>query len=395
MYNRKTVFIGACIGMLLFGVSLITLGSIIPDLRTKIGLDDISSGALFAILPFGILAGSLIFGPFCDRFGYKLLMVLSTFLMFSGFEALANVTSLGFLKLSIFFFGLTGGAINGATNALVSDLSEKDKGANLSLLGVFFCIGALTMPFILGLLKNRYGFEIIVTVVGFLTLVAGLFFLKIKFPPPKHSENIPMKESFKLLKDSMLLLIASFLFFQSSFEGLIQNWTTSYFIEELAIQQNKALFGLTIFVTGMAVMRLLIGSILRSATPAKILSASFIMLLAALIVIKTGGSFITSITGFFLLGTGLAAGFPIMLGLIGNMYIKLSGTAFSIAFVIAMSGNMLINYLMGIIAQKYGIHHLMNITFVMLGALVIIGSVIFIKQSAIPKGSRNEGQRKS
>ena len=39
----------------------------------------------------------------------------------------------------MFLFGLGGGAINGATSALVSDISEKEKGANLSLLGVFFC----------------------------------------------------------------------------------------------------------------------------------------------------------------------------------------------------------------------------------------------------------------
>ena len=50
----------------------------------------------------------------------------------------------------MFLFGLGGGAVNGATNALVSDISEKDKGANLSLLGVFFGLGALGMPFILG-----------------------------------------------------------------------------------------------------------------------------------------------------------------------------------------------------------------------------------------------------
>ena len=380
MYSRKRVFTAACLGMLLFGICLITLGSIIPDLKEKISLDDLSSGALFSILPFGILTGSLIFGPFCDKFGYKLMLVLSASLMFAGFVALANVTSLGFLKVSIFFFGLAGGAINGATNALVSDLSDRDKGANLSLLGVFFGIGALGMPFILGLLKNAYSFEVIVSAVGFLTLAAGLFFLLITFPPPKHSEGVPLKESLTLLKDSMLLLIAFFLFFQSSFEGVIQNWTTSYLIEELSIQHDKALFALTVFVSGMVVMRLLIGSLLRSTAPGKILVTSFGIILAALVLMKTGNTFIAAALGLFLLGTGLAGGFPIMLGFVGDRFIKLSGTAFSIAFVIALTGNMLINYLMGIIAQRYGIHHLMNLTFVMLAAMITLGAIILKKR---------------
>jgi len=382
MYNRKTVFTSACVGMLLFGVCLITLGSIIPDLKAKISLDDISSGALFSILPFGILTGSLIFGPFCDKFGYKLMMVLSALLMFAGFMALANVSSLGLLKVSIFFFGLAGGAINGATNALVSDLSDKDKGANLSLLGVFFGIGALGMPFILGLLKDVFSFEAIVTAVGFLTLVAGLYFLLIKFPPPKHSGGVPIKEGLNLLKDSTLLLIAFFLFFQSSFEGVIQNWTTSYLTEGLSIQQNKALFALTVFVSGMVVMRLLIGSLMRSVAPAKILVVSFALILTALLLIKAGNTYVAAVAGLFILGTGLAGGFPIMLGFVGDRYVKLSGTAFSIAFVIALSGNMLVNYMMGIIAQKYGIHHLMNITFVLLAAMLILGTVILRKQKS-------------
>jgi fucose permease len=380
MYNRKLVFAVACLGMLLFGICLITLGSIVPDLKGKIGLDDLSSGALFSILPFGILTGSLLFGPFCDRFGYKLLMVLSAVLMFAGFLALANVTSLGLLKVGIFFFGLAGGAINGATNALVSDLSDRDKGANLSLLGVFFGIGALGMPFLLGLMKDIYNFEVIVTAIGFLTLAAGLFFLMIRFPPPKHTEGVPLKEGVKLLRDSMLLLIAFFLFFQSSFEGVIQNWTTSYLIEELTIQHDKALFALTVFVSGMVVIRLLIGSLFRSAAPGKILVTSFGIILAALVLMKTGNSFLSAVIGLFFLGTGLGGGFPIMLGFVGDRFIKLSGTAFSIAFVIALTGNMLVNYLMGIIAQKYGIHHLMNITFVMLAAMITLGIIILKKR---------------
>jgi hypothetical protein len=37
----------------------------------------------------------------------------------------------------------------------VADISKDSKTANLSLLGVFFGIGALGMPFILGLLREK------------------------------------------------------------------------------------------------------------------------------------------------------------------------------------------------------------------------------------------------
>ena len=55
MYNKKMVFWSACLGMLLFGIALITLGSIAPDLKEKLLLNDIAAGTLFSILPLGIL----------------------------------------------------------------------------------------------------------------------------------------------------------------------------------------------------------------------------------------------------------------------------------------------------------------------------------------------------
>lgn len=65
-----------------------------------------------------------------------------------------------------------------------------------------------------------------------------------------------------------------------------------------------------------------------------------------------------------------------MLGFVGDRFIKFSGTAFSIVFVIALTGNMLINYLMGIIAQKYGINNLTNVALIMLAAMILLGIVI-------------------
>jgi MFS transporter, FHS family, glucose/mannose:H+ symporter len=47
-----------------------------------------------------------------------------------------------------------------------------------------------------------------------------------------------------------------------------------------------------------------------------------------------------------------------MLGYIGQLYPKLSGTAFSIVLVIGLIGNTLINYLFGVISNAYGINQL-------------------------------------
>jgi MFS family permease len=95
--------------------------------------------------------------------------------MFAGFEGIANSHSLDLLKVCIYIFGVSGGIINGATNAVVSDISAEHKGANLSLLGVFFGLGALGMPLVLGILSKRISSFYIVAIVGWITLAVAFF----------------------------------------------------------------------------------------------------------------------------------------------------------------------------------------------------------------------------
>lgn len=378
-YSRKPVFWSACLGMMLFGIDLITLGAILPDLKIKHALDAVAAGTLFSILPLGVIGGSLLFGPVCDRYGYKPLLTVSSLLLFAGFEGLAFTGTTGLLIFSVLLIGLGGGAINGATNAVVADISVTGKGADLSLLGVFFGVGALGMPLILSLLEKSVDFEIIIAATGFLALAAALIFLAVTFPPAKQSGGISFKLIGGLIRDSALLLIAFFLFFQSAFEGLINNWTATYLIDRLSVPQGSALIGLSSYVAGMTIMRLLIGSLFRKVSERNLLFSSFAVILVALVIIRLSGTLAPAAAGLALLGSGLAAGFPTMLGLVGNRYPHLSGTAFSFVLVIALLGNMLVNYSMGLIAESYGIKYLSNLTFAELFMLVIIAIFIFRK----------------
>ncbi|MFZ0282952.1 MAG: MFS transporter [Bacteroidales bacterium] len=381
MYRKKLIFWSACAGMLLFGVSLITLGSVAPDLKLKLGLTEISSGTLFSILPFGILVGSLIFGPVVDRFGYRMLLSVSCILMAMGFEGIAWSAETGLMKVFIFIIGLSGGVVNGSTNSLVADISENDKRANLSLLGVFFAIGALGMPLLLGILEARLDFEAIITVVGLISFAAGIFFLLIRLPPPKQKQGIPLSAGMVMFKDRVLILIALYLFFQSSFEGIINNWTTTYLIGQHSAEQSSALYGLSLYVAGMAIMRLLTGTLLRNISARRILVASFILILSGLLLIKTGFSLPTTLMGLMILGAGLAGGFPIMLGFVGERYPLISGTAFSFVLVVGLIGNMLVNYCMGIISQNFGIGHLVTVAFTETFVMILLCMIILRKLS--------------
>ena len=175
-YHKNLVFTAACIGMCFFGVSMITLGSVLPSLVTKLGLSGLQTTSLVTFLPLGMLIGSLIFGPIVDRFGHKALLVPSCIIVLSGLEGLIFFESIPLLQLSIVGIGLGGGILNGETNALVSDISgESEKGSRLSFLGMFYGLGALGIPSLLGVLSEHYSFETILQGIGIIMLAGILF----------------------------------------------------------------------------------------------------------------------------------------------------------------------------------------------------------------------------
>ena len=383
MYSRRKVFIAACIGLLLFGIMLITLGSILPSLAAKFRLTEIATGKLVSIPPIGIIAGSLVFGPVADRYGYKMMFIITTLLMIIAFEGLAFAESFFLLQGSIFLLGFSGGVINGATNAVVSDISEEHKGANLSLLGAFFGIGALGMPLLLGVLSERFEYPYIISSVGFLLLLAAVYFITIRFPLPKHHQGFPVKEGIKLLGQPALLLTSLFLFFQSGAESLINNWTTTFFQNDLEFSKEDSLFALVFYLGGLTVTRMLLGKVLKNVS-------SFIVMITSLLLAVVGGlllsyshTYVQSVIALLILGAGFAASFPVILSYIGHIYAQLSGTAFSIAFVIALIGNTLINYSFGLISDKYGTKQLPVLLLCVIACLVV--QLLLIKRNISSK----------
>ena len=107
-YHKNLVFTAACIGMCFFGVSMITLGAVLPSLIAKLNLSGLQTTSLVTFLPLGMLAGSLIFGPIVDRFGHKALLVPSCIIVLLGMEGLAFFESVPLLQASIVGIGLGG-----------------------------------------------------------------------------------------------------------------------------------------------------------------------------------------------------------------------------------------------------------------------------------------------
>ena len=380
MKSRTITFISVFAGILLFGVSMVMIGSVLPLLKIRLGLSDIVAGGLFSILPLGLLIGSVYFGPVSDKYGYRWVLATASLFLAIGFIGIGHSWSLWLLRVCILFFGIGGGVINGATSALISDLSSDDKKiANLNLLGVFFGLGAFCMPLVLSTL-NQSDYVTVINIVAILCILVAALFLFISYPIAVEKEKISFKLIPLFFKNKVFLIICFFLFFQSAFEAIMNNWSVSYFMQHLQVDQKQALVALSFLVLGMTLMRILTGGVFRNISTKNLLRIAFVLLSvgAVCLFVQLPSSYYLNTFGLFLIGAGLSPGFPVMLGLTGNMYKEISGTAFSFVMLIALTGNIVINYITGVMVQYFGVRAFI---YVILAEIIIMFTLyLFIRK---------------
>lgn len=373
--NRRSMIVVAHLGMLTFGIVLTTLGALLPSLVQRFGIDKAGAGALFTILSAGILAGSLVFGPIVDRRGYRGMLLLAIALIVVGLEGIAFAQSLGWLRVAIACIAFGGGIVNGGTNALVADVSAEGRGAGLSLLGVFFGIGAVGVPFALALFLDNASYTTLIAALGALVMIPLVVTAAARFPEPKQAQGFPLADAGRLLRDPVLLLMGAMLFLQSGMEITVGGWTSTYFEEELGVSGERALAFLSLVWFGMMTARLALGSLLKRMDAGRVLLTCLALALAGAALLLGPRGLVAAAVGVYLLGAGLAATFPVVLGFVGDRYTQLSGTAFSVVIVMALTGGMVLPFTTGALGARYGMR---GSFLVVPAALVVLGMLLLL-----------------
>ena len=366
-----------CLGMTVVGVSFLTVGSILPELVTRMNINEGQAGVITASLPVGILVGSLVFGPIADRFSYRYLLAISCLAAAIGIGGVAYSQELIYVVVSFVVVGAGAGSLNGAANALLSDISTTEKrSANLSFLSSFFGIGALITPLVLAFFLKSTTYDTILLGISLTFLVPSVLYLTLRYPEAKHSNKVFSFGQLKLLGNKYLILLGLILFFQSGIEGLISNWSP-LFLEEIHGQsQSTALYNLSIYVISFTATRLVMGLFLRVIQAFKILVASGLIMILGVVLIAIASEHIYLTSGLIVLGVGSAAGFPLVFSYVGDLFEKNSGTAFSLVLILALFGNMVINLGMGLISETFDLQSYVYLMGACVGLVLVM--LVFI-----------------
>lgn len=366
-YNTTKVFVAACAGMGFFGVTMLSLGPLLG----RIGALGVDANALPSTLTIGIIIGTLLFGPIVDKFGYKGLTILSSVLALAGILGLNFFSTNVLLQASICSLGIGGGVLNGLTNALVSDIYEDDKrGTRLSILGAFYCIGAL-----LWTLLNYFIADYHIPLFAMSAVMACfiIYFFCIGFPKAKPASEVGLKKTVGLLKYPALLMFGIVLFFQSGLEGSSGDFTVSFLEKTGRMDTASATLAMTWFTIGMLAGRLILGTIMKALRDLGTFYTYLGIALAGVAVLTFCPSVAGAYIAMALLGFGVGATFPVVLGYVGGTFRNQSGTAISIAVFIALVGQFTLKKITGVAfnAEAY-----MTLPIVLASAIVIMMCLI-------------------
>ena len=365
-----------CAGMFVFGIVMAILGAILPSLFATIALDKAEAGNLFLVMNFAMLIMSLAFGPVVDRFGFKAFLLACAVFVAASLLLLSAAATYPMVLAAVAVLGFAGGGINGGANALTSDLNPERRGAALNVLGTFFGFGALTMPFLIGALLAHLGLRTILTIAAVLSLVPAVMYAALRFPRPKHEQGFPLAQAAHVVGNPLLWLCAFLLFFQSANEFTVGGWLSSYLSEVIGFAPSAASLVLAGYWAALMAGRFLSSRIVGRLGIARLVLASAVLALAAALVMVAAQSPLVACAGAILLGLGFAAIFPSTLAVVGEAFPAFTGTAFSVAFVVALSGGMTAPWLTGRIAAESGLRQGMLVPVVACAAIVILQLVI-------------------
>ena len=177
-------------GLLLVGWSSLLVPSLIRSIEGDFGQTDAGFGVFFFVNAVAYASGSLVGGLLIERFGRRVVLAIAALSVAVGLVALATVPSWPLFLAAAIPFEAGAGAIDGGTNGLVLDLYPTSRGRALNLLHLFFSLGALMAPLVVGrLVEAGVAWQVMVLGTGLAAVPLALAFAVVALPSGRHSRT--------------------------------------------------------------------------------------------------------------------------------------------------------------------------------------------------------------
>ena len=219
---------------LFLGMFNAAIGPVLENLAEQASSSLSVIGGVITFLFLGALIAQICAGPLNDRFGQKILLIISLVLLGTGIIGFINARDLTVMFIFIFFAGLGQGGVDLGGNLLVANAYPKSNTSVLNLLHFFFGVGAFIGPALVSLASslNRSGLIIhwisaaVFLIISFILVFFYQNPLTMKNDIDLVHEKIP--DNFKIYRSPLIWLLGIMLLIFVGTEYGLGSWITNY-----------------------------------------------------------------------------------------------------------------------------------------------------------------------
>jgi MFS transporter, FHS family, glucose/mannose:H+ symporter len=374
----RLLFVSACAGILVFGIVLAILGTVfgLPAMRERLQVGLAQQGTLFLLLYLGIFVASCLVGPLIDHWGNKANLLGSSVMVALAMALFASAHSFTTASVAAILLGLGGGGLNTSTNVLVSDVYAAQRGPMLNLLGIFFGVGALSIPLVAASIEGRLTIPQLFVFCAILATVCALWYAVISFPSARAKQAFCWRELIEVVRYGGVLLLAFILFLESGNEACIAGWTSTY-VNIAGYSPRVATLVLAAYWAALMVSRMLAAKVLGRITKAQLILSSAVLALGGCAILLSARSLPLLFAGTALIGLSYGPIFPTTLAIAGDRYSERAGTVFGLLFSIALLGGMMFPWAVGQVSERVSVRVGMLLPALGAAGIVMLSSSVF------------------
>jgi predicted MFS family arabinose efflux permease len=333
-----------------FGLCISSWAPLVPFTKTRLELGDAELGLILLVMGMGALIMMPITGFLINRFGSKIITLLSGIAVMLLLPCLALANTTPVLCLTLFAFGVATGAMNVSMNAQAVDIEIASKSPIMSGIHCWFSIGGLFGALLVSFLLERgfalhHGMMIISILVFFILMFKWRYLLP---PAQKQALIEKTKTGFSLPNPAVIFLgILCFIAFMA--EGSMLDWSAEYLVSNLQYTPAIAGIGYAIFSIAMALGRFIGDRVVKRLGVLTVFQAGCLLAASGFLFIV--GVPYAELIGFFFIGLGASNVVPILFSSSGRLTDVSSNTALSVITTCGYVGLLVGPAFIGFIAE--------------------------------------------
>jgi len=374
--SPRGTMVAACLSFVCHGAISAALGPALPGLAAHTGSSLAAIGSVVTALYLGAILALLASGPAFDRLGQYPVLMAGAALLGLGALGLTLGTSLPAVLVCAFVTGLGHGAMDLSCNLVIAEVFADRRAAAVSLLNVFFGIGAVVGPLTASITLKLWS-----TAFPALWLGGGLMLVQLliiprmaRVPPvsPPGPQAVGEVRSLgPLLHSPVLWTLGALTLVYVGLENGMSAWTTTYLASTTAASTSAGALASAGFWLALAGGRMAAAAAGTRYSPKTILLATLVgALVAGGILATSSGNAVVTVLAILLTGFFYGPVFPVIFAIANGNFRGLAGTAGSLVIAMGSIGAALLPWMQGIVFVAAG--PTASMLLIAVGALVML-----------------------